>query len=296
MLHHEADHHAVTPDTDADKEPVGFAAFAARLKERAREEGKVTALDHLHELYRANDQEALDTYIDDLVYEALQNDEEFLDNIQTLREARKANGTGAENEDLRRRQNEIFNEYKRNLISISGLPEAVGQDEYEEAKKRIQGIIAEHVTTHDGTDGVLGALGILTLDDEGREIFTYPRGLFPAQTDQKWDLYLERVQNHLRKERGVVVGTLDKDELEDADKMRRTAHDSATRDVHSLLGLDTITDGQWDFKKTRAMLGKMRDSKFPTVETAEKGRTTEQVLRAANALGVLSTKISDLRR
>ena len=291
---HEAPDHddsVVAPNTGL----KGFEAFKERLYTNAKENGQLTQIDELRHLYDAGDQEELDTHIDDLVYDALQSDEEFMANMKTLKENRQAGGRSSVNEDsIRVRQNEIFNEYKRTLVSISGLPVGIGLDEYEVAKERVQDIIKNNVEAGTARE-VLKSLGILTMNEKGDEIFSYPENLFPPETNKKWELYLNRVREHLKKERGVVAGTLEQEELETADRMRRLAHNSVTKDVDTILGLDKLPDSDWSFDKTRELLAKMRDKRYPTVETAEKARTTDQVLRAANILGILGTKISTMK-
>jgi len=279
---------------DSETTLTGVEAFKARMYAHAKENGQLTQIDELRHIFETGNQDELDTHIDDLVYEALSTDEEFLANIQTLKEGRQTS-TGPKDEDaIRVRQNEIFNEYKKTIVSIAGLPDGLGLDEYEVAKDRVQNLIKDTVQSG-SPQNVLKALGILKVNEEGSEIFAYPNGLFPAETNKKWDLYLASVREHLRKERGVVAGTLPKEELETTDRMRRLAHNSVTTDVNSILGLDKLPESEWSYEKTRNLVAKMRDERYPTVETAEKARTTDQVLRAANALGVLGTKISGMK-
>jgi hypothetical protein len=273
----------------------GVDLFAARLYAKAAQDGRLTAFDEVRHLYETGNKEALEVYIDDLVYEALASDEEFTRNIALVRKIR-SDGAIANEEAIRNRQNELFNEYKRDLVGLVGLPSEIGQDEYELAKERVARVVGDYLKSGGDKNDTLRSLGILSIDDEGREYFSYPQGLFPKETDKKWDLYLDRVRDDVRKERGMQAGTIGQDERELADKMRRLAHDAVTRDVHTILGFEATEGSSWNFGSTRNMLAKMRDAKYPTVETAEKDRTVNQVLHAANMLGVLGTKIADLHR
>jgi hypothetical protein len=264
------------------------------MYERAKATGQLTHIDELRHVYEKGDQDELETHIDDIVYEVLMTDEEFVTNISILKEGHQTSFGQKNEEEIRTRQNEIFNEYKKAIVSIANLPDAVGEDELKVAKERVLNIINDTVEYHN-EENVLKELGILKVDKDGKEIFTYPEKLFPGETNKKWEVYLASVREHLRKERGVIAGTLPKEELENSDMMRRLAHNSVTNDVNAILGFDKLPDSEWSYEKTRNLVAKMRDERYPTVETAEKARTTQEVLRAANALGVLSTKIATMK-
>ena len=47
----------------------------------------------------------------------------------------------------------------------------------------------------------------------------------------------------------------------EADRTRKYAHDSVTKDVHRILGLEGI--GDWDVSKTRALLANIREAALP---------------------------------
>jgi hypothetical protein len=273
----------------------GFDSFRERLEKKLAP--SKTALDELRDLHATGTREAFDVFVDDLVYEALGSNDEFMNNVQTINRLRRLPGDHTEEESaIKDRQNELFNQYRADIIDLAGLPTEAGQDEYVVAKAVIQEKISEIVAKNGSSSDLLQELGIISLDEEGEEIFTYPRGLFPHATDKKWDLYLERVKDHLRKERGTNVGTIDRSEYAIADQMRKLAHDSVTNDVHSLLQLNKLPDESWGFAQTRRMMAKMRDSRYPTVETAEKDKTTSRVLEASQVLGVLGTRLSDLNK
>lgn len=287
-IHHDSHDHHPSPAN-------GFDAFRERLEKKLAP--SKTALDELRDLHSSGDKETFDVFIDDLVYEALGTNEEFIANVHQINHLRALPGDHTSEESaIRDRQNELFNQYKADIIDLAGLPSEAGQDEYALAKDSVQQKIAEIVEKDGSSSDLLKELGILTLDKDQNEIFTYPRGLFPENTDKKWDLYLERVKDHLRKERGAGLGTIDRSEYAIADQMRKLAHDSLTNDVHDLLQLNKLSDESWGFAQTRRMIAKMRDSRYPTVETAEKDRTTDRILEASQVLGVLGTKLSDLNK
>lgn len=256
-----------------------------------------TNLDELREL-ADNDAagERFEVFLDDLTYEALTENEEFNSNRRLMTSGKLSSQAQLE---LREKQRALFSRYRQGIIEEAGLPTETALTEAEKSRQKIQALLNEAVEAHDVSKPleVLEALGIISHDKEGQEIFTYPQDLFPKSTDNKWDVYLESVRNHLRTERDVHGGTVDKSELQDADTIRRAAHNAVTRDVHEILGLDRLEGSNWDFDKTRNLLAKMRDTRFPTVETGEKFVTEDAVLEGViglQALKTLRAKLSDL--
>lgn len=256
-----------------------------------------TNLDELQTLAAdETERERLDVFLDDLTYAALENHEEFRANRKLM----SSRGISKDAQmEIRDKQRSIFEQYRNGIIEAAGLPSETAISDVERSKQNISGIVAEAIG-EPGSDNavkVLEALGIITYDGENREIFTYPRNLFPKTTDNKWDAYLESVKQHLRIERAVHNGTVDKTELGEADTVRRVAHNSVAREVDALLGLDQLPDSTWDFENTRNLLAKMRDSRFPTVRTAEKFTTEEAVLEGVIGLQALRTlrgRLSDM--
>lgn len=290
-------HHQADPSLHHDHEDDSPEAIAERM--RALFGDTKTTFDELREL--AADPSAskrLEVFLDDLTYEALYENEAFKKNIEMMHSGKLSSQRQIE---VRDNQLQLFNEYRNALIREAGLPTEAGMSEMQKAKERIQEIVSSSIDKSDNlapTD-ILQTLGILQLDDEGREYFSYPEGLFPKVTDEKWLTYLETVRTHLRTERAVHAKLKDKTELGVADNARRVAHDAITRDVNELLGLDQLPDSDWDFKKTRNLLAKMRDSRFPTVETAEKFVTEKAVIEGvigAHAVRALAIRLSEMHK
>lgn len=270
-------------------------ALADRLYNKSVENGTATVFDTIKHLSTSGSADELNAYIEEVAFEGVTSDEEFSSNINVLKSARERGDTKAE-ESIRDRQNEILNTYKQAVMSLSGLEDGAGRDELALARDKTGAIIAEHLESGESQDELLQKLGILEVNEQGKEIFMYPEELFPEKTNEKWAVYLQKVKDHLKAERGAMSGTMSSHELGDADKIRRLAHNAVTRDVHTILGFDKLPESEWDFAKTRNLLAKMRDHKFPTVDTAEKERTTTEVMRAARILGVLGTRISEIER
>ncbi|MDB5170090.1 MAG: hypothetical protein JWN82_486 [Candidatus Saccharibacteria bacterium] len=256
-----------------------------------------TALDELRDLAgNPAESERFDVFLDDLTYGALAENEEFNDNRMRMATGKLPQDKQLE---LRNKQRELFSRYRQGIIEEAGLPTETALTDAEKSKKKIQTILSEVADQHEATQPVkaLEALGIITHDKDGKEIFTYPTGLFPSSTDNKWDVYLASVREHLGVKRDVAHGIVDRTKLGEADTMRRMAHNAVARDVDDILGLDKLNNSKWNFEKTRNLLAKMRDSRFPTVETAEKFVTEDAVLEGViglHALKTLHTKLSDM--
>jgi len=295
MEHHHQEHHFDSHEIDGHETGDKYASIIEKLKEKY--EKKKNGLDELREAFSAGNKERFEILTDDLVYEALTHDENFAANIAEINEIRRTGSNPEREAEIRTEQNALFNTYKQEIISLAGLPAEAGQDEYVVAQAAIEKRIESYLKDGGDIDHVLENLGILTKDEKGQDIFTYPQDLFPSETDKKWELYLDRVANHLRKARGVAAGTLDKVELGIADEQRRLAHDAVTGDVHKLLGFKDASNNEgMSFEETRKLLAKMRDSRYPTVETAEGHRTAAKIIMASNALKALGMKLSDLKK
>lgn len=274
-------------------------AFIERM--RALYGVEETSFDELQKL--AKDEpgsERFEVFLDDLTYEALAGNEEFNVNRQQMQSGRLSSD---EQIVVRDKQRDLFTRYRQAIIQEAGLPTEAAMTELERSKKKVKDAIDSALDEGENSDPVhvLETLGIISHDEDGKEIFTYPTELFPKSTNNKWDTYLESVRNHLRIERAVHNGTTDKAELGDADTTRRMAHNAVSRDVHEILGLDKLGNSKWDFERTRNLLAKMRDTRFPTVETAEKAVTAEAVLvglAGVRALEVLhrvrNSRLSDM--
>lgn len=264
-------------------------SFMQRVLDYGKEHGQLTQLDEVQRLYREGNEEELDLYLHKLVDTALEHDEESLSNLQILKTS-AGNVKLQEQRDaaIRLRQRELYEEYKATIVSLAGLPDSYGLDEQEIARDRIKSIVEKSAETN-STNDVLIALGILSIDEDGKEVFTYPAGLFPPRTDMNWKIYLQKVRVHLKVQADVKAGRAAKTEETNPDLLRKMTHDTVAKDIDELLGIN-------DFEWTRRMVAKMRDTKYPTVETAERDKTTEKILHAANALGVLATKVSDTQK
>ena len=262
----------------------------ALLKMKEKNE---TVSDRLHELYTRGEEkkDEYDTFVDDIVFEMLASNQEFMDNANAIRTA-----SPEKQIEIKKRQNELFNLYRSELISYAGLPEEAGLNALGQARAKVAEKVRKLLEDGAKQDEILNALDIITVDEDGKEHFHYPQGLFPATTDKKWETYLDSVRNHIRVSRAVTAGTLDQKEGEYADEMRRFAHNAVAQEVDTILGLSELPESKWKFADTRELLAKMRDRRFPTVETSEKGRTTREILEGLDVIKALHTRIADLHK
>lgn len=261
-------------------------------------EGLKTSADELRSVY---DKEGMsprfNDLLDDIAYVALQQCDEFRTNVESLRSGRLS---ANQDRTVRERQQVIFSDYKKMIIEEAGLPTEASLSELERAKEHVVEIVNEfaHRPGKKTPNDILHHLGILVNDENKREIFVYPEDLFPESVNHKWDVYIESVLSHLRAQRDLSHGTGSQQELASADRTRRYAHNAISKDVDEILGFNELPDSQWNIEKTRDLLAKMRDSRFPTVETAEAAMTAAAI---AGGLGlhvasVLGTRLSDLHR
>lgn len=285
-----------TPEiSQSNDESDSIDAFVERVKQLYSSER--TSLDDLLELSRNPDAKSqFEDLLDDLAYEALTQNEEFMANREVLH---SKSHDGPEILKVRNRQRELFAQYKEAIVLEAGVPTERSKSEIDAAKKRVQELVQAEVTRNPSAEpsDILKVLGMISLDKQGNEIFVYPENLFPPSTDDKWATYLETVNSWVRLKSAVDDGLRDFHELEDIDGTRRVAHNAVARDLDEILGLGKLPDSEWDFVKTRNLLAKMRDARFPTVETGEKSVTEKAVLKGVigqHAIKALRTRASDL--
>lgn len=290
----ESRHH--TESDDHSRYSVG------RIAERYKEliEKNQTSLNELESLYRSDpESEDFDNLLEDIAYSALLQNEEFNNNIKLIRSGNVSESDAAK---ISKRQKEMLSEHKQFVLEQAGIPTEAGLTDLEIGKKTVANILSseqEKGNLKDSSDA-LRVLGILKFDeDEGQDRFEYPVNLFPESIDQKWDAYVGSVIKHLRTVRDLESHLGNQYKVDDADSSRRIAHNAIARDLHSMLGFDNLTDEQWGFDKTRKLVAKMRDHRFPTVETAE-SRVTAEALSGAwskmGILGALATRSADIKR
>lgn len=269
--------------------------FIARMRQLYS--GQEVAVDRLRELYEGDDSQAFQEFLDDITYAALEENTEFLEN------ARKARSTHSteEQQSIRSQQRKIFDEAKQFVLMEAGLPTEASLDEIDTTRKKIAEILRAKLdlTSEHEINDVLTALGIVTTDEEGNERFTYPNDLFPDSVNKKWEAYNQSVLEYFRIERAVEAGTRGREDLQVIDGSRRIAHNAVAHGVDEILGLSELPEAVWDFEKSRKLITKMRDMKYPTVETAERASTNNAVgagLMGLHSLRALNIKVANLKK
>ncbi len=284
----------------SEDESDSIDAFVDRVKQLYAFER--TALDDLLELSRDPEAgEKFKDFLGDLAFTASMQNEEFSANIKKMR-------TRKLTDDEVSRQRELLSQYKETILNEAGIPTELSKSEMEVSQQKIRKLIeAELVKNPDSEPlDILAALGMLQVDKDGNEFFTYPDNLFPPTTDRKWDTYIESVTEWIRLKKIAKAEPHRIKEWNDADGDRSKAHDAAAHDVDKALGLDNLPDSQWDFIKTRELLAKMRDSRFPTEETGEKSVTQRAILQGlmgvheglmgVHAIKALRTRTAELHQ
>ena len=290
---HLADEPAVIRYHGDDEDEDSTDAFKQRMLELYG--SQLTVVDKLRELYEDDDSQAFQDFLDDTTYGALEENTEFLKNARRMR----ATNSAVEQETIKTRQRIIFDEAKKYVLLEAGLPAEASLDEVDRSRQRIAELLNKQPDSDMEIDDVLRVLGIIILDDEGREVFNYPEGLFPASTDKRWETYLESLLQYFRIERAIKLGTRTEKDKEPLDGARRIAHNAVAHDIDEVLGLSSLPATKWNFEKTRTLVTKMRDMKYPTIETAERDSTNSAIgesLMGLHALKALNVQVRTLQK
>lgn len=282
-----------------EEDPDSPEAFVRRAAEAFS--GERTQLDRLLEVYEAEgaNSEHFATLLDDLAYESLEQHPDFIRNAQMVHNDRLSK---ADRQRYRDAQKELFLQQRQAIIEAAGLPTELAISDIEKARQNVKKVVRTVITQSNGEVDpglILRSLRILRQDGEGRDYFAYPQGLFPQAVDRQWEVYLESVRHHLRIKRNVEMGVSHPQEMGDADRARRIAHNAVTRSIDRILGLDGDGISGWDFEKSRNLVAKMRDSRYPTIETSEMAVTERAVAEAVagmHAVRALSKRLSDFHQ
>lgn len=215
------------------------------------------------------DQEAFEALLDDLSFTlATTLYEDRVDaNIKTIRNRR---ASPEAQQAAKNAQLQLLTDSRSQLLQIAGLDPELGKTDAEKTNDVILRLLADAHEQYGENFSPLAALGILTHNKRGEEVFSYPRGLFPESVDAAWNRYIKAVNSHLKASRDVQVGLADQSDLIEADRARRTAHNSIASSIQKILGL---SGAAWDFEESRKLVAKMRENKLPNIKTGEKDRT-----------------------
>lgn len=231
--------------------------------------------------------------LDELAFTVLESNEEFVANGRAMRSGKLS---AASQLEIKERNLALLHMAREAVVLEAGLSTEDSLTDTELAKERVHDIIERQLESggDTGADGLLHALGILQETSDGKERFVYPKGLFPKSTDAKWSAYIQSVKDHLAAVKALEEKdpTASQEIVKAADTTRTFAHDKVSRDIDEILGFNTIPDAKWDFKKTRNLLAKMRDSRFPNQNTAEKLLTENAVVEGTMGAAAVKTLIA----
>lgn len=234
-------------------------AFIERMK--AISERVKTSGQSLRELYDNGQTEELDEAIDDIATDLRMGDPENTLLLKSLRSIRGGNLSRPQDEAaVVTRIKDLQSTYRDLLVMESGLPNEARLNEVEKAKTFIKEKL--QAAGYGGGDPA-EALHILGIIDEadGEPTYHFPDYL-PESVKEKWCIYLTSVIEHVNSEDALESGSGSKEAVMDADRTRTYAHNSVTKDVHDILGLEG--DKGWGFKDTRQLLANIRDYVLPS--------------------------------
>lgn len=230
----------------------------------------VDALKQLSTDKDAEFDEMLEDAAFDLIFENPVFKTQYDGNVRIIR------GQGHEDDkkEAAKRNRSLLNLAKQLILDHVGISDVV-VDEFEHARVQVAKIIEEDIRVNGENADALAATGIVKVDAEGNERFTYPRDLFPHSTTEKWHVYLSAVKSHVaaadylsqngRNGQGLVKET---------DRSRRVAHNAVSRDIQVLLALPDTAEG---FEEARKLVVKMRKKRFPTQKTGERARVENSI-------------------
>lgn len=235
-----------------------------------------TDADLIRRLSMQENKDPLRAHLEDVAYDFIYENPEFADtlnkNIAIIRSP-KAN---EEEKRIAAAENRALNlQAQQIILDHIGIQDVI-LDEIVHARNEITHIITKDKEEKGDLSDPLIALGILTTDKDGNDRFTYPRALFPPCTTEKWHKYLSAVKDHIDAAellKGPAPHTSQTYVVE-KDNLRRLAHNAVSKDVQRLLGLPNTEEG---FEEARKLVAKMRENRFPTIETGERGRIAGQI-------------------
>lgn len=223
-------------------------------------------LEALRVASESGDVDAFDMLIGDATKDfLLNNSREFNDNIKTVRSRSTEESKRLE---ARNRQRALIALAREAISKTAGAREEHAVDQEYWAREKITSILLEAKSSDGEAFNPLRTLGFVQRSDDGEERFRFPKEIMPVTTIAKWQAYIDAVKAHLKTEGSLRSGLTDKGELMRADLHRKVAHDSVTRDLADLLGVD-------DFEEMRRTVAKMRDGSFPNTATNEEARVNK---------------------
>lgn len=219
-----------------------------------------TVEQNLRNLHETGDESAFNAELEDIVYSVLEDQPEYLNLMNELREVRSRRGKPEEESKITSRIKELDAHYRKLILSITGL-----LDEKEQASARIASILDAKLSEEDKSnpDKVMMALNILVNDEEaGKMTYRFPSEIMPESVNKLWGAYMANIGDFNRavktlRESGDIS---DRDALIEVDARRKRIHDELAKAFQAAVGL---TDEQgWDYQSTRKRIAIIRDREF----------------------------------
>ncbi|MDB5186977.1 MAG: hypothetical protein JWM07_449 [Candidatus Saccharibacteria bacterium] len=257
------------PPSEENNDDSDMQAFIARME--AAYKGLESKKDKLTSLYEKGDQQALDEEIDAIVDVIANHNPENNDNLKRLRELRNYRSPGPsiteEIDQITNRQKKLYADFRVLVVNEAGLPDETRFTEIEASRNAIGATLESAFPdgVYTSTDA-LKTLGIINVDENDKENYSFPSKLVPESTDELWKTYLASVCKHVKTVEDLKLGTSDQGSVEQADRTRTFAHNAVTKELHAILNLQP-TDN-WENKNTRKLIASMRDQVFPSKEAA----------------------------
>lgn len=215
------------------------------------------------------DDERFDGTLDEIAFDLIFENENLKNDFEANRAVIRGNGDQDKKKRAAEDNRTLYARAKELVLQRAGIDNVI-VDEIEHAKIQISEIISKDRQENGDQSDALIALGILSKDEDGNDRFAYPRKLMPDSTNKKWHKYVVSVKEHIAAaDRHDSKGT-----IVDLDRTRRYAHNGVARDIQSLLGFPDDDDG---FEEARKLVAKMRENRFPTIETGERSRVESKV-------------------
>jgi hypothetical protein len=225
-----------------------FNAFEKTMSER----------DRLSCLYQI-DTEQFEEELDDEVENYLSQDPDFQVLFAEFRKARRDGRGDSYVPELNSRRSKA----RELIVSALNLPENANSSELNEARQRVKELLKDIPKDPQSIEAALIALGCKVKTENDVIFYTYPYELFPESVNKKWENYLDSVETHVAASDKLArlrdPNPEDRDAVVVADRLRRIAHDSVTKDVHSILSLDEFG---WKEEQMRNLLAHMRDDEL----------------------------------
>jgi hypothetical protein len=161
----------------------------------------------------------------------------------------------------------------RQVASVCG----VELEDHEQQRLQYRSKLVDRLESYEAEglddESIMRELGIIRVDDKGKEHFEFPRDIFPPYIVKTWKSYSESVREHTYTAGQFDKGLEDRAKLAQWDTVRKINHDALSKLVQEFFDLES-----WDHEKCRGLITKMIKKSMPTTETSESRLTADAIL------------------